>query len=75
MCIGASSLINDTCVHVCGVSLCAVGIGLVRIPTFSKTPLDLFKVYSSVQNLGGFVNVSTCTCRSLSVLVCCARCK
>ena len=34
------------------------GIGLVRPPTLSKVPLDLFKTYNAVQQLGGFLNVS-----------------
>ena len=34
------------------------GIGLFRIPMLSKAPLDLFKAYFAVQNLGGFINVS-----------------
>ena len=52
-CIYILELKND-------LSMYIIGIGLVRIPTLSKAPLDLFKVYSSVQNLGGFVNVSSC---------------
>lgn len=40
------------------VSIYYTGVGLVRIPTVSKAPLDLFMAFSSVQNLGGFVNVS-----------------
>ena len=42
--------------------ICCVGIGLVRIPTLSKAPLDLFKAYIAVQNLGGFINVSYSGC-------------
>ena len=38
--------------------LFCAGIGLLRIPTLSKAPLDLFKAYIAVQNLGGFINVS-----------------
>ena len=30
----------------------------MRVPTLSKVPLDLFKAYIAVQNLGGFINVS-----------------
>ena len=34
------------------------GVPLVRLPTICKAPLDLFRVFNSVQELGGFVNVS-----------------
>lgn len=34
------------------------GIPLVRLPTICRVPLDLYRAYNSVQQLGGFVNVS-----------------
>ena len=30
----------------------------MRVPTLCKVPVDLFKAYIAVQNLGGFINVS-----------------
>lgn len=41
-----------------GITLLRAGISLSRPPMVCKAPLDLYRVYNSVQHHGGFLNVS-----------------
>ena len=50
------------------------GIPLVRLPTICRVPLDLYRAYNSVQQLGGFVNVSWASVSEQPVLTSCTLC-
>ena len=40
------------------VGVLYLGIQLVRLPNVCKAPFDLYKIFNSVQQHGGFSNVS-----------------